>query len=509
MKNTGSFLRKAIALICVCVLLTLPVGAAYGENCPAGEMPVPGCDASYVVELTSGTVIYANNEHTKMYPASTTKLMTALLAIEHIEAGKGSLSDIIIFSEEAVYGIDRDTMHINISVGEKLTVEEVLYAILLPSANEACLGMAEYVAGSIPGFIAAMNARAGELGMANTHYVTANGLHDDNHYTTAYDMSLLMREVLKHDVLVRIMSTATYVLPETNMSVARTLSNTNKCIQKGNEYYNEYVVCGKTGYTTPAGNTLVTYSEIGDQKYIAVFLKAAQGMSFSSTDKLMDYLAENVTLTKIENLIDFAVSVPVNGGESVIMAQPAVSFSVLTHVGDDFNTYRKEYSLINTVTLPVYAGDVVGTLSLYDGDTLVASVSMVSRANYGVTDDPGTGGSVTWDSGQSEQTAVPPDSEAPSEHESTASSASAEKKYGTFKKVFLRVLVVLLMCIVACVLIYGVVLVLSIRSYNRKKRMRREGEPDRSRDGGGPENTSATDGAEEKPGKEADKHDGE
>ncbi|MBR4942188.1 MAG: D-alanyl-D-alanine carboxypeptidase, partial [Clostridia bacterium] len=188
--------KRALALALVCALLITPVLGAYGSSCEAGEMPIPGCDAAYVVELTSGTVVYSNNANEKMYPASTTKLMTALLAAEYIAAGRGQLTDVIIFSEEAVYGIPRDTMHINISVGEKLTVEQVLYAILLPSANEACLGMAEYIAGDIESFIAMMNDRAAELGMANTHYVTANGLHDEEHYTTAYDMSILMQEVL-------------------------------------------------------------------------------------------------------------------------------------------------------------------------------------------------------------------------------------------------------------------------------------------------------------------------
>ena len=284
MKNMKRTLGRIFALVLACVLFATPVLAAYGDSGPAGEMPIPGCEAAYIVELTSGTVVYSDNANEKMYPASTTKLMTALLAIEYIEAGNGSLEDIIIFSEAAVYGIPRDTMHINISVGEKLTVEQVLYAILLPSANEASLGMAEYVAGSIDTFIDLMNIRAAELGMINTHYVTANGLHDEEHYTTAADMSILMQEVLKHDVLVRIMSTAEYTLPETNMSLARSLSNTNKCIHPENEYYNPYVKCGKTGFTTPAGNTLALYAEYEDQKYICIFLKANQGMTFSSAE---------------------------------------------------------------------------------------------------------------------------------------------------------------------------------------------------------------------------------
>ena len=484
MKMRKSVWKRALALVCACVVLITPVLGAYGDGCEAGEMPIPGCEAAYVVELTSGTVVYSNRAHEKMYPASTTKLMTALLAAEYVESGAGNLSDVIIFSEEAVYGIPRDTMHINISVGEKLTVEQVLYAILLPSANEACLGMAEYVAGDIESFIAKMNDRAAELGMTNTHYVTANGLHDEEHYTTAYDMSLLMQEVLGHEILVRVMSTANYVLPETNMSAARSLTNTNKCILSENEYYNPHVVCGKTGYTTPAGNTLVTYSEVEDQKYITVLLKANQGMTFSSTDKLMDYFAENVRLTKVENLIDFAVSVPVEGESSVIMVQPAVSFSMLTHVTDDYNTYRKEYSLKESVTLPVYAGDAIGTLYLYDGETLVASVSMVSRANYGVadvttepvsTDDPSSGEStdITGDEPQqTEQTSTQ------KPQDSTQTTADPEERHASFGKVLVRVLVILLLCAVACVLIYAVLLVVSITSYNKKKKKRRESSGD-------------------------------
>ena len=479
MRYPKKLFERVLALVLVCVSLVLPVMGAYGESCSAGEMPIPGCEAAYVVELTSGTVVYSDNANEKMYPASTTKLMTALLAIEHVESGSGSLSDIIIFSEEAVYGISRDTMHINISVGEKLSVEQVLYAILLPSANEACLGMAEYVAGNIPDFVELMNARAQELGMANTHYVTTNGLHDDEHYTTAYDMSLLMQEVLKHEVLVRIMSTANYVLPETNMSLSRSLSNTNKCIHTENEYYNPYVVCGKTGFTTPAGNTLVTYSEVGEQKYVCVFLKANQGMTFSSTDKLMDYFAENVDLVKIENLIDYAVAVPADGN-STIMAQPAVSFSILAHKGDDIGSYRKEYSLKESVSLPVYAGDAVGTLYLYDGETLVASVSMVSRANYGVSEETTAASSEPVSSdGSGEEPDKTDKTEKPNKNDkpnkdTEGTSQSGEEKYNSFGKILVKVLVILLLCIVLCVLAYCVMLVVSISSYNAKKKKRAE-----------------------------------
>ena len=297
-----------------------------------------------------------------------------------------------------------------------------------------------------------------------------------------------MQEVLKHELLVRIMSTANYVLPETNMALSRSLVNTNKCIQSGNEYYNEYVVCGKTGYTTPAGNTLVTYSEIEDQKYITVLLKANQGMTFSSTDKLMDYFAENVRLAKVENLIDFAVAVPVEGSSSVIMAQPAVSFSILTHVGDDIDSYVKEYSLKESVTLPVYIGDTVGTLYLYDGDNLVASVNMVSRANYGVpdtttaqTDENGSSAATSEPQGTGESSEEPEDTKAPDKGENngtTATTESGEKRHKSFGKVLAKVLVVLLLCVVICIVTYGVVLVVSITRYNANKKKRRDSRDD-------------------------------
>ena len=491
MRNPKKLFARVLTLVLACVLFVTPISAAYGDGCSAGEMPIPSCGAAYIVELTSGTVVYSDNANEKMYPASTTKLMTALLAVEYVEAGYGSLDDIIIFSEAAVYGIPRDTMHINISVGEKLTVEQVLYAILLPSANEACLGMAEYVAGDISSFIDLMNVRAGELGMAGTHYVTANGLHDEEHYTTAYDMSILMQEVLKHELLVQIMSTAEYTIPETNMSLSRSLSNTNKCIHTGSEYYNPYVICGKTGFTTPAGNTLVTYSEYENQKYISIILKANQGITFSSTDKFMDYVSENVELVKIENLIDYSVSVPTDGTSTFVMAQPAVSFLILSHKGDDVGAYRKEYSLKDSVTLPVYAGDTVGTLYLYDGETLVASVNMVSRANYGVPDETTAATSAPDSTEDSGDESEPPTTEKtdktdktdkinkndkPNKTETTADPEELEKEYRSFGKTIVKILVILLLCIVVCVLIYCVLLAVSIYNHNQKKKQRREEE---------------------------------
>jgi D-alanyl-D-alanine carboxypeptidase len=335
--------------------------------------------------------MYEKNSQEKLYPASTTKLMTALLAAEYIESGQGKTDDIITFSHDAVYGIDEGSSSIAISVGEQLSVLQVLYAMMLPSANEACLGMAEYVSGSIDGLVGKMNERAEQLGMTGTHFVTANGLHDNDHYTTARDLAILMNEVIKHDLLLEVMSSASYEIPPTNRtSEKRTLVNTNKLILQSSEYYDSNVVCGKTGYTTPAGNVLVTYSKTNGMGIITVLMKAGQGTIFTETSALVSYCSNNFTLFRADNVLDYAKAIPTEDGDAQVMASPADGFYILTRNGDDIDSYTRTYDLPEKISAPVYENDKLGTLTFYNGEAAVGKVDMVSLSSYGTGSETGS-----------------------------------------------------------------------------------------------------------------------
>ena len=224
-------------------------------------------ESAILMDATTGKILYEKNSRTKQYPASITKLMTILLALEH-----GSLEDEITFSHDAVFSIEPGSAHIAIQEGEILTLEQVLYGIMLRSANECANAAAEYVDGSLEKFAEHMTARAKELGCENTNFVNANGLFDENHYTTAYDMALIAQELLKNETYRSMMSNTYYVIPPTNKQPEeRPLHGQHQMLNESSLYYYEYAEGGKTGYTVEAQNTLVTYAKQGDTELIAAF----------------------------------------------------------------------------------------------------------------------------------------------------------------------------------------------------------------------------------------------
>ena len=233
------------------------------------EGPALQAEAGLLMDARTGTVLFSKNGEERMYPASITKLMTALLVLENC-----SLDETVTFSHAAVTSIEADCSHIGVQTGEELTVEQCLYALLLKSANEVANGLAEHVAGSMSAFAEMMNNRAAQLGCTDTHFVNANGLHDDNHYTTAHDMARIMLALVDNETFTAISSADKYQIPPTNKTAeTRYLKQTHKMMCES-DYTYEGTVSGKTGFTPEAGNTLVTYAKRGDLELIAVSLKS-------------------------------------------------------------------------------------------------------------------------------------------------------------------------------------------------------------------------------------------
>ncbi len=247
--------------------------------------------AAIVMDVESGQILYEKNAYEQRYPASITKIMTTLLAIEN----NVNFDETISMTENAVWGIDRDSTNIGLDVGEKVTIRDLIYATMVKSANECAYALAEIVGGDVNSFADMMNAKAKELGCENTHFVTPNGLHDDNHYTCAYDMALITRAALQYDQFREIAGTMSYTVPPTNLSEdAIELWNGNKMILPASEYYYEYCEGGKNGYTTKANNTLVTYSKKGDLELICVVLDVdGKAYTFSDSEALYNYCYNN------------------------------------------------------------------------------------------------------------------------------------------------------------------------------------------------------------------------
>lgn len=253
------------------------------EGWPQGD-PV-NAEAAILIDGNTGAVLYAKNIEEKEYPASITKIMTTLIALE-----KGNLSDTVKFSANAVYSIEFGSSHLGLTEGEELTLEQCLYGIMMASANEISNAVAEHIAGSIDEYVKLMNEYAEKLGCTNTHFVNVHGLHDENHYVCARDMALIMKEALKNEKFREIIGTVEYFYPETNkVDEKRYFMNHHKMIAEEGMIY-DGCIGGKNGFTDEAMNTLVTAADRDGQLLIAVVLRVpGMYVSYDDTKVLLDY----------------------------------------------------------------------------------------------------------------------------------------------------------------------------------------------------------------------------
>ena len=257
------------------------------ENWPTG--PNVYAASAIVMDIDSGAVLYGKQIDEKRYPASITKLLTVLVALEN-----ANLTDKITFTDECLNFLEWDDANIGMRVGEEITLEEALYGVLLASANEVSYAVAKNVGENLgigyDGFIELMNERAQELGCKNSHWVNANGLHDENHYTTAYDMALIASAVYQKEDFQRIEQTLEYKLGKTNLvEEERILDQNHKMLWPENYYYYPYAKAGKTGYTDQAKTTLVTMSDNGNMRLAVVVLGDYGVDAYEDTRNIFEY----------------------------------------------------------------------------------------------------------------------------------------------------------------------------------------------------------------------------
>lgn len=259
----------------------LPIQSNDTSGWPEG--PAIGAEAAILMDAKTGTILYAKNIHEELYPASTTKIMTCLLAVEN-----ASLGDTITFSSEAVFSVPSDGSSIGMDVGESITLEQALFGIMVGSANEVANAVAEHVSGSIDEFVKLMNKRAVELGCTNTHFSNTNGLQEDDHYTSAYDLALIARAFFDNELLCNVGNTPRYHFTATATQPDDFyLNNKHKLITGEIKY--DGIVGGKTGYTDLARETLVTCAEKNGTKLICVILKEESPSQFTDTTTLFNY----------------------------------------------------------------------------------------------------------------------------------------------------------------------------------------------------------------------------
>lgn len=252
------------------------------ENWPQG--PVVSAESAILIESETGTVLYAKNIHQQEYPASTTKLLTCLLAAE-----RSSMDEIVTMSNTAVFDTPRDSSHIALDVGNELTMEQCLNAILIRSANEVSFAVAEHISGTWQEFAELMNERAKELGCVDSNFVNPNGLPDENHYTSAHDLAMIGRAFFSNELLCKISSSTRLHLPPTDKQPKDIIENTTNKLLKGQTYEYEYLVGSKTGYTNAARSCLVSCAEKDGMRLICVVMRDEAPLQYEDTISLFNY----------------------------------------------------------------------------------------------------------------------------------------------------------------------------------------------------------------------------
>ena len=280
--------RLSAFFLCLCLFISSFSGTASADIYWPSDVSVQA-EGAIVMDGNTGTVLWGQNIHSQYFPASITKIMTALLTIENC-----SLDETVTFSHSAVSSLEDNSSSAGIREGETMSVRDCLYALLLKSANEAANALAEHAAGDVAGFADMMNDRAQKLGCTNTHFSNPSGLNDPEHYTSAYDMALIAREAFKNPIFREIDSTTYYKLPPTaaNPEGLET-SPKHQMLRRNSPYYYPGVVGGKTGYTSLAGNTLVTCAEKGGMRLITVILKGTTPRYWTDTKNLLNFGFDN------------------------------------------------------------------------------------------------------------------------------------------------------------------------------------------------------------------------
>ncbi|SEF68319.1 D-alanyl-D-alanine carboxypeptidase [Eubacterium ruminantium] len=262
---------------------------ATNTDAPRVKPPEIKSKSGIVMDIDTGFIMYEKAAYQKHYPASITKIMTALIALQN-----GDLNSTIVMSDAAIDNTPVDSSNIALSYGEKISLKNALYAMLLSSANEAAYGIAEHVGGSLSAFCDMMNKKAADLGCKSTHFANASGLHDKDHYTCCYDMALIGIAAYALPEFKDISSTLTYTIPATNLNTERVLWHGDNMLFGSNEYYYPYAVCGKTGYTDEANGTLVTFAEKDGQRLVCVVMDVVPSSeTFKDSAALLDYCFEN------------------------------------------------------------------------------------------------------------------------------------------------------------------------------------------------------------------------
>lgn len=374
-------MKKAVVWLLTLVLVFGSV-SVFAEK--EKDEPEISSVSAILMQEGTGRIMYEKNADKKVYPASTTKVMTAMLAIEKLDPAQ------TLTASEAAVQIDRDGSNMGILRGETFTVEQLLYGLLLHSANDAANVLAEGVSGSISAFVELMNQRAAEIGMKNSHFMNAHGYHDPEHYTTARDMLILCTKAMESDLFRKIVATPQYEIPPTALyKESRILSSNNSLLNpmKGHAYLYNGAKGIKTGHTSDAGYCLTSYAERGGLGYFCVTMNGQyeypDNESFIDTIKLFNYGFKSFALKNVADVNEIVATHDVKwakGGDQAVLSAKA-PLAVLLPKEYDKALLTTEITMEENIKAPVKKGDVLGKIEyFYDGES-VGCVELVAAKN--------------------------------------------------------------------------------------------------------------------------------
>ncbi len=377
------FRRAAAVLLAVLLILPFAAGPGLARAHALTPEPVMEAEAAILVDMTTGKILYEHNSRQKMYPASTTKMITAILAIENLDMRSTITADAEVAAMTGTRMVFKD--------GEQMNAEVMLNTLLVASANDSALAIAKAIAGTESSFASMMNAKAKELGAENTHFVNSHGLHDDDHYTTAYDLSQIALGCLKNEMFASIVRQASYDVPATNFSKATTISSTNLLLYGEDEDSQVYVngikraakydgcIGVKTGYTGKAGGCLVAAAERDGTKLLSVVLKSSRMGRFSDSIALLDWGFENYKTVRImeagQSLGTLKVKRGAVGKVEALLDQSGI-WTVPVEATSAVMTTTVEF--VEELTAPVEKGQVLGTVTMFENGKRVARYNAVA-----------------------------------------------------------------------------------------------------------------------------------
>lgn len=377
---------------------------AYGCRTLDAAMPLTDTEdytasakAALLYDLSSDTLVFAQDIDVQLYPASLTKVMTCLLTLEM----QSDLDQIVTVTSAGLKGMEPGGSNVALQVGEEMSVRDLLYCLMVKSGNDAASVLAVHNSGSIEAFVEVMNQRAAEIGCTGTNFVNPHGLHDDDHYTTARDMAKIMKEAMNYPIFEEIFSTTEYTVPATNLSEARELKTTNYLIRNAGypTVLDSRVIGGKTGNTSKAGRCLVALSEKDGMKLVSVILGAKATYSedgysfirygnFEETSKLLDFGYKNYTTEVVLMPSQVAGQFAVSGGEHNAFGMVSEAMSAAVPKGSDISSIRYEYTLTESpLTAPVEKNQEIGVVRVWLDNICLAQQTLRSASAVAVAQE--------------------------------------------------------------------------------------------------------------------------